>query len=158
MFRGFFEHSINNQGRVSLPSKFRQVLEVLYSKKLILVGLPDRIEGYPEEVYREKEKEDMKLPADDPRVLQYLAVQHHNVWEVDIDGQGRMLLPPKLREEQGLDSDVIFVGLMNRIMIFTPEQWKKFIEDAKSRHEENSLLVSKLRRPDAEQGHEGQVP
>jgi len=141
-----------------LPSKFRQVLEVLYSKKLILVGLPDRIEAYPEEVYRGKEKEDMKLPADDPRVLQYLAVQHHNVWEVDIDGQGRMLLPPKLREEQGLSSDVIFVGLMNRIMIFTPEQWKTFIEDAKSRHEENSLFVSKLRRPEVEQGDEGQVP
>ncbi len=140
-----------------MPSKFRQVLEVLYSKKLILVGLPDRIEAYPEDVYREKEKEDMKLPSDDPRVLQYLAVQHHNVWEVDIDGQGRMLLPPKLREEQGLSSDVIFVGLMNRIMIFTPEQWKTFIEDAKSRHEENSLFVSKLRRPEAEQDHEGQV-
>ena len=150
MFRGNFEHNINSQGRVSLPAKFRQALEVNYSKKLVLVGLPDRIEAYPEEVYRGKEKADISLPSDDPRVLQYLVVQHHNVWEVDIDGQGRMLFPPKLREEQKLDTQVVFVGLMDRILIFNPEQWKRFIEEALAHHQDNSLLVSRLKRPEAD--------
>ena len=56
MFRGNFEHNVNNQGRVSLPSRFRQLLEERYSRKLVLVGLPDRIEIYPEQAYREKNK------------------------------------------------------------------------------------------------------
>jgi len=39
---------------------------------MVLVGLPDRIVAYPEEAYRRKEEEDMALPDDDPRVLEYL--------------------------------------------------------------------------------------
>jgi MraZ protein len=150
MFRGFFEHTINPQGRVSLPAKFRQVLEVLYSKKLVLVALPDRIEAYPEEVFRKQEKEDIALPADDPRVLEYLVMRHANVWEVDIDGQGRMLMPPKIKQDNGLEKGVIFVGLMDRILIFNPEQWETFSAGARERHQENSLLVSRLKRSGGE--------
>ncbi len=145
MFRGFFEHNINKQGRVSLPAKFRSVLDIVYSKKLVLVGLPDRIEAYPEDVYRKKEKEDMSLASDDPRVLQYLAVVHHNVFEVDVDGMGRILLPPKMREDLGLDKEVFFIGLMDKILIFRPDQWEKYLADAKNSFEENSLVVSKMR-------------
>ena len=149
MFRGNFEHSINSQGRVSLPSRFRQVMEENFgnSNKVVLVGLPDRIEVYPEAAYREKETADLKLPDDDPRVLQYLAMRHFNVFEAEIDGQGRILLPPQLRNGLGLDKDVVIIGLMNRILIFSPDQWKGFMEEAASRHAENSLLVSQLRGP-----------
>lgn len=145
MFRGNYEHQVNDQGRVSLPSKFRQVMEVLYSRKLVLVGLPDRIEAYPEEEYRQKEQADKALPSDDPRVLQYLLVQHHNVFEVEYDGAGRILLPPKLRSDLGLGKEVVFIGLMNRVLIFTPDEWKKYLTDAQANHPENSLVVAKLR-------------
>jgi len=147
MFRGNYEHSLNNQGRVSLPSRFRQVLEENFSKnnKLVLVGLPDRIEIYPEAEYAKKEQEDVNLPADDPRVLEYLLLQHHNVFEAEIDGMGRILIPPKLRTDLNLEKDVVVIGLMNRILIFHPEKWRQFLGAAAARHEENSLLVSKMR-------------
>lgn len=145
MFRGYYEHQINDQGRVSLPAKFRQVLEVKYSKKLVLVGLPDRIEAWPEEEYRKKELADLALPSDDPRVLKYLLLQHHNVFEAEYDGAGRILLPPKLRSELGFNREVVFIGLMNRILIFHPAEWEKFLSEAKAQREETSLLVSKLR-------------
>ena len=145
MFRGYYEHQINDQGRVSLPAKFRQVLEVLYSRKLVLVGLPDRIEAYPEEEYRKREQADISLPADDPRVLQYLMVQHHNVFEAEYDGAGRILLPQKLRADLKFGRDVVFIGLMNRVLIFTPEQYAKFMAEAMDNHAENSMLVAKMR-------------
>lgn len=147
MFRGNFEHNLNKQGRISLPARFRQVLDERYSKKLVLVGLPDRIEVYPEESYRKKEIQDMNLPADDPRVLQFLAVQHHNVWEVEVDSQGRILIPPKLREDLGIVREAVFIGLMDRILIFTPDKWESYLGEAMDRHAENSLLVSKLKNP-----------
>jgi MraZ protein len=151
MFRGNFEHTINSQGRVSLPSRFRQVLTESFgdNKKVVLVGLPDRIEVYPEAAYRDKETADLKLPDDDPRVLQYLAMQHYNVFEAEIDSQGRILVPPKLREDLGFIQDVIIIGLMNRILLFTPEHWKRFLDEAAARHAENSLLVSTMRGPKA---------
>jgi MraZ protein len=145
MFRGNFEHNLNGQGRVSLPARFRQVLEERYSNKLVLVGLPDRIEAYPEEAYRKRELEDMDLPADDPRVLQFLAVQHHNVFEVEVDGQGRILIPPKLRADLELKREVVFIGLMDRVLVFSPERWRSFLAEAKDKHAENGLLVSKLK-------------
>ena len=145
MFRGNFEHNLNGQGRVSLPARFRQVLEERYSNRMVLVGLPDRIVAYPEEAYRRKEEEDMALPDDDPRVLEYLAVQHHNVWEVEVDGQGRILLPPRLREGQGLKREVVFIGMMDRVLIFSPERWAAYHDQARQNHQENSLLVSRMK-------------
>ena len=147
MFRGYYEHNINNQGRVSLPAKFRQTLEEKYSSTVVMVGLKDHIDVYPEKAYREIEEKDMGLAADDPRVFQFLAVQHFNVFETDLDGNGRILLPQKLRNDLGLSKEVVIVGLMNRILIYHPDRWGEFIAEARDRHEENSLLVSTMRRP-----------
>ena len=147
MFRGNFEHSINGQGRVSLPSRFRQVLEERYSRKLVLVGLDDHIEAYPEEEYRKKEVQDMSLPQDDPQVLEYLLMQHHNVWEVELDSQGRILVPPKLRQDLDLEKEVVILGLMDRIFIFRPDQYEKSLDKARKRSEENQVLVSKMKNP-----------
>ncbi len=147
MFRGNFEHNINNQGRVSLPARFRQVLEERYSRRLVLVGLPGYIEAYPEEVYRKKEEEDLSLPQDDPQVLEYLMLQHHNVWEVELDSQGRLLIPPKLRGDLGLEREVVFIGLMNKIMVFRPDKYAEHLEKATARMDVNRTVVAGLKKP-----------
>jgi len=145
MFRGNYEHNLNNQGRVSLPARFRQVLDERYSRKLVLVGLPGYIEAYPEDEYRKKEQEDLGLPQDNPQVLNYLLVQHHNVWEVEVDGQGRILLPPRLRSDQELEREVVFIGMMDRILIFSPDRYKDHLERALERQEESRTLVADLK-------------
>jgi len=150
MFRGNFEHSINAQGRVSLPARFRQALEERYSRKLVLVGADNKIEAYPEEAYRKKEEADMALPADDPRVQQFLLVRHNNVWEVDVDGQGRIPIPPKLRKDFGLEKEVVFIGVMDRIFIYKPDQYEAELADAQDKQRENSLVVAKLRNGKSE--------
>jgi len=148
MFRGYFEHNINNQGRVSLPSCMRSVLkEDFKSNRVVMVGLPDHIEVYPEQAYRKIESTDIDLTSDDPRVFQYLVVAHYNVFPTEIDGNGRILLPQKLRNDLGLEREVVIVGLMNRILIFHPEQWSSFLGEAMERHPDNSMVVSKLRNP-----------
>lgn len=154
MFRGNFEHNLNAQGRVSLPARFRQVLEERYSRKLVLVGLPNHVEAYPEEEYRKKEIEDMDLPQDNPQVLEYLLIQHQNVWEVEVDGQGRILIPPKLRQELGLEREVVFIGLMDKIIIYRPDQYEAARQKALQRLDDNRLLVSQLKKPKAK-GNEG---
>ncbi len=145
MFRGNYEHNLNNQGRISLPARFRQVLEERYSRKLVLAGLPGYIEAFPEEEYRNKEMEDMDLPHDDPQVLEYLLLQHHNVWEVEVDSQGRILIPPKLRSDLGLEREVVFIGLMDRILIFRPDRYQQALGQATSRMDDNRTLVSRLK-------------
>ncbi len=145
MFKGYFEHNVNNQGRVSLPAKFRSILEVNYSKSLTLVGLPDRIEIFPVEEYRKKEEQDNALPKDDPRIFQYLVMQSYNAWDVDVDGMGRILIPPQLRKELGLDKEVCFVGLQDRILLFRPDKWEEFLAQAKKNYEENSMLAARIK-------------
>jgi len=112
-----------------------------------MVGLPDHIEVYPEQAYRKIESTDIDLTSDDPRVFQYLVVAHYNVFPTEIDGNGRILLPQKLRNDLGLEREVVIVGLMNRILIFHPEQWSSFLGEAMERHPDNSMVVSKLRNP-----------
>jgi MraZ protein len=145
-FRGYFEHTVNDAGRVSFPHKFRQILDVVYSRKLVLLGLPNRVEIYPEEVFRKVEEENQSLPLDDPRVFEYVAYLNSRVWEAEYDGQGRLLLPSKLKAEQGVEKDVIFVGLTDRILMFTPAQWESFRKGAQDRFETNAAYVASLKR------------
>ena len=90
---------------------------------MVLVGSEDKLVAYPEEAYRKKEEEDMGLPADDSRIEEYLLESYVDVAEVDVDGQGRILIPPKMRAEYGLEKEVIFIGVTNRILVYTPEQF-----------------------------------
>lgn len=145
MFRGYFEHTINNQGRVSLPARFRQILEENFSNKVVVAGFDDHIEVYPDEEYKKFESEDMRLSRHNRRVLEFLSVQYHNVFETEIDGAGRILLPQILRNNLGLVKDVVIVGLINRIMIWHPEQWRKFLTEAKARHEENTGYIEEIK-------------
>lgn len=120
MFMGEFEHSIDSKGRIIIPSRFR---EDLGEKFFITVGLDGCLFVYPQKEWEEFSEEIRKLPGTkEARHLQRTFFGKAAACEVD--KQGRILIPSVLREAAGLEKDIVFVGVLNKIEIWSKERFE----------------------------------
>jgi MraZ protein len=120
MFMGEFDHSIDAKGRIIIPSKFR---DDLGEKFVITQGLDGCIFVYPESEWKAFVDKLEKLPGTkEARKLQryFLA----RAAECEPDNQGRILIPAVLRECAGLEKDIVSVGVLNKIEIWSKERWE----------------------------------
>jgi MraZ protein len=134
MFRGTFEHTIDDKGRVSVPARFREVLLASNDDRVVItnfsVGASRCLDVYPLAAWQGLEERLRTKPQFDQRVMRfqhyYFAAAHDCV----IDKQGRILLPPSLREYARLNRDVVFTSMLEKFRIWDLEQWKQVFGDA----------------------------
>jgi MraZ protein len=130
MFRGRFEHSIDPKGRVSIPSKFREILCTNYDERLIVTNFDDCLWAYPVTEWQIIEDKVASLPQFKSEVKALQRVFISAATECPIDKQGRILIPPTLRDYAGIEKDLVFVGMTKRIEIWSQERWKKVFEQS----------------------------
>ncbi len=119
MFMGEYDHSIDSKGRIIIPSKFR---EDLGDEFVITLGLDGCLFVYPQNEWQAFSESLAKLPGTkEARQLQRYFLARAAACEAD--KQGRILIPAKLRESAGLDKDIVFVGVLNKIEIWSKERW-----------------------------------
>ncbi len=119
MFMGTYDHSIDTKGRVIVPAKFR---EPLGDSFVVTLGLDGCLFGYPEEEWMDFVKQLKELPGTkEARKLQRYFMA--GAAPCDVDKQGRILIPSKLREAAGLEKDIVFVGVMSKIEIWSKTRW-----------------------------------
>lgn len=125
MFQGRFIHNIDTKGRISIPAKFREIITERYDNRLILTNDIEKcIVAYPPEeweMYIEKVK---ALPMK-KEVRIYQRHVFSAAMEGELDRQGRILIPPALRDYAGLNKEVCLVGQLNRIEIWDKKEWEK---------------------------------
>lgn len=121
MFKGECKHTIDTKGRLIIPSKFR---EYLGDEFVVTKGLDGCLFAYDNQEWEAFEQKLRALPLNkkDNRLFarHFLA----GASDVEVDKQGRILVPPNLREFAGLVKDVVLVGMGNRIEIWDQERWK----------------------------------
>ncbi|MCP5464027.1 MAG: division/cell wall cluster transcriptional repressor MraZ [Deltaproteobacteria bacterium] len=132
MFRGRFAHSLDAKGRVSIPSKFREVLSCAYDERLILTNFDGCLWGYPVAEWQKIEDRVASLPQFKPEVKALQRVFISAATECVLDKQGRILIPPTLREYAGIDRDLIFVGMTKRIEVWSQDRWDKIFEESQN--------------------------
>ncbi len=121
MFAGKFNHSIDNKGRIIVPSKFREALGDTF---VVTRGVDDCLNMYSNEEWEKFLNSLTALPSNkEGRQL----IRHFmaGAAECEIDKQGRVLIPADLRAKAGLEKDVIFVGVLNKIEIWSKEHWEE---------------------------------
>ena len=125
-FIGQHQYSLDTKGRVSIPSEFRDVLTERYDDKLVLMKNYDRcLVAYPVEEWQKIDAKIAALPQSDPMVTKYHRYFYSSAKVCELDGQGRVLVPPALKQYAGLSRDVVIIGLSNRMEIWDAETWKK---------------------------------
>src|SRR5687767_4309836 len=127
MFRGQFEHAIDAKGRTSLPARFRSSLEDAADGEVCLILTPALFDpclhAYPLPAWEELEKKIAELPKFDPNVVAFRRRYVSAAVECELDKQGRILIPPSLREHAGLVKDVLWAGMGQTAELWSKDRW-----------------------------------
>ncbi len=124
MFRGVSFLNLDAKGRLAIPARYRERLQSCCESHLVITVDRDRcLLIYPEPTWVEIERKLDQLPSfnEGARKLQRLYIGHAQ--EVDMDGQGRVLLPPGLRRFAALDKRVALVGQGKKFELWDEETW-----------------------------------
>jgi len=112
VFSGRFDHAIDDKGRVSIPARFREVLQREGLNSLYITnfmyGEERCLALYPPSEWRKLIAKFKQRPNFDPTVQAFELFYVGGAYEVQVDRQGRILVPPRLREFAGLGREVTF--------------------------------------------------
>lgn len=120
MFMGTYEHGLDAKGRVIIPAKLRDGLGESF---VVTLGLDGCLFAYPMDEWEDFIDKLKQLPGTkEARKLQryFLA----GAAPCEADKQGRVLIPANLREQAGLTRDVVFVGVLQKIEIWSKDRWE----------------------------------
>ncbi len=120
MFLGEFIHTIDEKGRLTIPAKFRDDLE---GGLVVTRGLDRCLAIYPIEEWRRLAEQVSALPMTDRRARAFRRLVFANASDSIPDKQGRVLIPPRLREYAGLDSEAVVTGLNTYIEVWNSASW-----------------------------------
>lgn len=127
MFRGQFPHTIDAKGRVSVPSKFRDVLKDKYDERLIITNFDGCLIAYPFSEWQILEKKAANLSMLKKEAAQFLRFFYSGAAECWVDKLGRILIPQVLRDYAKLEKDIVLVGVAKRIEIWSKARWDAVI-------------------------------
>ena len=126
MFRGVNALNLDIKGRLAIPTRYRDEIVRLANGHMVITVDPDHsLLLYPLPEWEEIERKLVKLPSFNAqaRRLQRLLIGHAT--EVELDGNGRILLPPPLREFAALDKAVVMIGQGNKFEIWNETRWNE---------------------------------
>lgn len=140
MFLGQYEHNLDSKGRVIIPSRFRELLE---GSVYLAQGFDHNLRLLPEAAFNTIYQQVAAMNTTDPTARRLRRLIFSTAQQVELDGNGRVLIPKYLREIANLDSNVIIVGVGEAIEIWSPEAWKKendLLQDAEANAQRFSAL------------------
>lgn len=121
MFLGQYEHSIDDKGRLTIPSRYR---EQLTDNTLILTsGFDNSLMALTSELFKIVSNQMRSKAITDPTSRQFRRLFFSNAQELEIDNAGRVLLPAFLRESANLSENAVLVGNGEYFELWSPERW-----------------------------------
>ena len=121
MFMGEYNHTIDAKGRIIVPSKFR---EILGDEFVITKGLDGCLFVYDNHEWAAFEEKLKALPITNKDARAFVRFFLAGAASVEVDKQGRILLPGSLREFASLQKDAVLIGVGSRIEIWSRERWE----------------------------------
>lgn len=121
MFMGRYNHTIDPKGRLSIPSKYR---EILGDEFVVSRGMDNCLFVYADADWKAFEAKLAALPLIDDDARQFARFFLSGAQYVTVDKQGRILVPQDLRDFAGLEKDVVLAGMGSRIEVWSLENWK----------------------------------
>ena len=123
MFRGNAPARIDEKGRLKVPTAFRSLLESKYGRELFLTSLTgEYVRIYPMPVWLENEQKLAAVPSTNPAKLRYLDRVNYYGQVGELDAQGRVLIPVRLRDAATMSGDVDVLGLYNYLDVWNHDR------------------------------------
>jgi len=127
VFMGEYQHSLDEKGRITVPAKFR---EGLGERCVVTRGLDQCLFLYPLAEWRAVEEKLRKLPMTQRDARAFTRFFFSGATDVELDKQGRIMLPANLREYAKLVKDVVIIGVSTRVELWAKEVWEEYMHEA----------------------------
>ena len=134
---GTYEHSIDAKGRLFIPAKLREELGATF---YLAMGIDQCLAIYPQETWARFTEKFSSLPMSQSKAMRPLFA---NAAKCELDAQGRIVIPQKLRRYAGLEKDAVIIGVNDRAEIWSAEAWQAQ-EDEEMTPEKMSAVMAEL--------------
>lgn len=126
MFIGEYQHSIDAKGRIIIPSKFRDELGL---KFILTKGLDNCLFIFSREEWKKFEDKLVNLPVASKDARAFVRYFFSSAVECEIDKQGRLTIPQNLKDHAKIEKDLVTIGVMSRIEIWSRQEWQNYGDD-----------------------------
>jgi len=130
VFIGEYSHSIDQKGRVAIPAKFRTDLA---AGCVVTRGLDNSLVIYSVPEWEKMAEKLSKLPFSSRDARAFSRLMLSGAMDLDLDKQGRVLIPPYLRDYASLSEQVIITGAYNRLEVWAKDKWEEYRSDAEDK-------------------------
>ena len=125
LFMGTYTPKLDDKGRLILPAKFRDQL----TEGLVVTRGQERcLTVYPTAEFTDMARRAQEAPVTHKATRDYTRFLFAGASDETPDKQGRITIPPMLRDYAGLTRDVVVIGVMNRVEIWDPQKWQEYSE------------------------------
>ena len=146
MFYGEYEHTIDKKGRIIIPSKFRDFLKEYDIKKIFVTrGLDKCLFLFTDDEWKTQETKFRSISFTKSESRKFNRLYFSGAAQVECDTQGRILLPKYLKDFAEIKKDIIFIGVSNRMEVWSKEVWQEYYKTSKGSYEE---IAEKLMSPE----------
>ncbi len=141
MFIGEFQHNLDLKGRIAVPAKFRPKLS---GGAIITRGLDRCLFVFANKEWEALAQKLIALPLAQANSRAFVRLMLAGAADVEIDKQGRILIPDYLRKYAGLKKESVIAGLYNRIEIWDNAAWNEYKMKTESASDEIAEKLSEL--------------
>lgn len=129
MFRGANSINLDAKGRIAIPARYRDRLSDICNGRMVVTKNPYELDTpnlllFPLHNWEDFEEQVRALPSSKKAYRLFKRVTIGSAKEVDVDGNGRLLLPAELRDFAGLSKSLMLVGQGETFQIWDEAQWK----------------------------------
>ena len=124
MFRGSSNHTLDPKGRIIIPARFRDVIKASSQDRVMITRMDNCLFGYMIYEWAQFETKILQNPQKSDALRRFQRVFIGSAHDCRCDNQGRVLIPPSLKDYAGLEKDVVLVGALNRFEIWAKDRWE----------------------------------
>jgi MraZ protein len=141
MFRGNHPTRVDEKGRLKVPAEFKRVIDEKYAQKFYITSLDGIVaQVYPFEEWERIEQKLAALSTYNPTKKKFLNRTNYYGQVVEMDGQGRLLVPQTLRESAQIRGEVAVLGMLTHLEVRNLDAFRKEIDEQAFTDEDTKTL------------------
>lgn len=141
MLIGEYSHTVDPKGRVFMPARFR---DELGERFIVSKGIGKCLFVFSTDTWTEFTGKLRNVPISDQKAQVFLRMLFASATECEPDKQGRILIPAKLREYAGMEKEVVAIGVMSRVELWSKDGWQAYNDAAAEDYETTLQKLAEL--------------
>jgi MraZ protein len=135
-FKGSYEYSVDNKGRVNIPARLRKYVSPEANDTFVITrGYEKCLFVYPLDEWNKLEQSIRDLTPTNPKHRYFMRTLLEQATESQLDGQSRISIPRDLLRLAGIENDVLILGVLERLELWSPEIYKEYQKSQEESYE-----------------------